>query len=237
MAEPSSLRATSALVSQCEVCRQWGASALCADCVARFGAPQPRCQRCGLRLGLPAPSCGECQSDTPPFTHTVCAADYGHPWDSLITAFKFHGRVELAGVLAQRLTAAVQTAAAPAPDWVLPVPLAPARLAQRGYNQAWEIARRVARSLRLQADAQLLQRTLDSATNQAELGRAERQRHLRNAFMADPRRRAALAGRHVALVDDVMTTGATVREASHTLLRAGAARVDVWVLARTPDAS
>ena len=83
----------------------------------------------------------------PPFEHTVCAADYAFPWDALIAAFKFHGRVELAAALAERLLAAVRASAAPPPQLVVPVPLAPARLAERGYNQAWELARRLAPAL------------------------------------------------------------------------------------------
>jgi ComF family protein len=117
---------------------------------------------------------------------------------------------------------------------LLPVPLAPRRLAERGYNQAWELTRRVARTLRLRADASLLLRPVETA-HQAELERVQRLANLRGAFMVDPRRRDALAGRRVALVDDVMTTGATAREAARTLLRAGAASVDIWVIARTPD--
>jgi ComF family protein len=202
--------------------------------VARFAPAVPRCGRCGLRLGLPAPACGACLREPPPFEHTVCAADYGFPWDALIAAFKFHGRAELAAVLAERLQAAVRAAGAPLPRWVVPVPLAPARLAERGYNQAWELARRLGRSLGVSADAGLLWRPADQA-HQADLNRAERQRNLRRAFMTDPRRRAELQGSRVALVDDVMTTGATAREAAAALLRGGAAVVDVWVVARTPE--
>jgi len=223
-----------ALASQCEVCRQWGGSALCADCVARFAAPVPRCGRCGLRLALPAAACGACLRDPPPFEHTVCVADYGFPWDALIAAFKFRGRPELAAVLAGRLRAAVDVSAAPPPQCLLPVPLAPARLAERGYNQAWELARRLGRMLGVPAEAQLLWRPADSV-HQAGLGRAERQRNMVDAFMVDPRRRGELAGRRVALVDDVMTTGATARAAATALLRGGAAAVDLWVVARTPD--
>ncbi len=222
------------LPHQCEVCRQWSGSALCPDCVARYAMVRPRCACCGLALGVAAPRCGDCLRDPPPFTHTVCVADYGFPWDALIGAFKFRGRAELAGLLAARLVAAVQAAALPAPALVLPVPLSPRRLADRGYNQAWELARRAAAALQLPADATLLQRPLETA-HQAELGRGDRQRNLRTAFMADPRRRAVLQGAHVALVDDVMTTGATAREASTVLLRAGASAVDLWVLARTPE--
>ena len=223
-----------ALVSQCEVCRQWGDAALCIDCVARFAAPAPRCGRCGLRLALPAAACGACLRDPPPFEHTVCVADYGFPWDALIAAFKFRGRPELAAVLAGRMHAAVAASAVPPPQCLLPVPLAPARLAERGYNQAWELARRLGRSLGVSTDAGLLWRPADQA-HQADLNRAERQRNLRSAFMTDPRRRGELQGRRVALVDDVMTTGATAREAAAALLRGGAAAVDVWVVARTPE--
>jgi len=224
-----------ALQGQCDVCRQWCPGALCADCIARYAAPRPRCARCGLRLGLPAPACGDCLRDPPPFDHTVCAADYGHPWDALIADFKFHGRPELAATLAQRLVDAVSAAEVPMPTLVLPVPLSPGRLAERGYNQAWELARRVAKVLTLRADAQLLQRPLDTA-HQAELGRAGRQRNLAGAFMVDPRRRGRVEHARIALVDDVMTTGATLRLCADVLLRAGAASVSAWVLARTPDA-
>lgn len=223
------------LLSQCEVCRQWARGALCADCIARYAVPRPRCARCGLGLGLAAPACGACLRDAPPYEHTVCVADYDHPWDALIAAFKFHSRPELAQALAQRLVAAVQHAGAPLPALVLPVPLSPRRLAERGYNQAWELARRVATGLKLTADATLLQRPVEQEIHQAELTRAQRLRNLQGAFMVDPRLRDVLAGQHVALVDDVMTTGATLHQAANALLRGGAASVQAWVLARTPD--
>jgi ComF family protein len=183
---------------------------------------------------MAAPACGTCLREPPPFEHTVCAADYGFPWDRLIADFKFHGRAELASVLAERVTAAVREARAPQPDLVVAVPMSAARLAQRGYNQAWELARHVAATLALPASATMLLRAVDT-THQVELGRAERQRNLRNAFMVNPSQRAAVRGRRVALVDDVMTTGATARAAAEALLRARAAAVDVWVLARTPE--
>jgi ComF family protein len=232
---PSRLR----LPSQCEVCRQWGAAALCPSCVGRHAAAVPRCARCGLRLGLAAAACVACLREPPPFARTVCATDYAFPWDRLLTAFKFNGRVELASPLAA-LMAEAWRGAGPRPgsaaaQLVLPVPLGPARLARRGYNQAWELARRAAATVGLTADPRLLLRHID-ATPQAELGRSARQRNLGRAFMVDPRRRHLLQGRPVALVDDVMTTGATARAAAAMLLRAGAAAVDLWVLARTPEA-
>ena len=220
--------------SQCEVCHQWATNALCADCITRFAPAVTRCACCGLRLGLAAPACGECLRMPPPFERTHCLADYGFPWDALITRFKFESAVELAGELARRLHAALPADEPDAPTLVLPVPLSPRRLAERGYNQAWELARRVARLRGVPARADVLLRPGETA-HQAELDRTARQHNLRNAFMVDPRQRAAVQGRRVALVDDVMTTGATVREAATALRRAGAAAVHVWVLARTPD--
>ena len=123
----------------------------------------------------------------------------------------------------------------PCRDWVVPVPLAPARLAERGYNQAWELARRLARGAGRGRPTPACCGARRTQAHQADLDRAERQRNLRGAFMTDPRRRSELQGRRVALVDDVMTTGATAREAAAALLRGGAAAVDVWVVARTPE--
>ena len=222
------------LPGQCEVCKAGtsgtATTALCDDCVRRFGTLRPRCRRCGIGTGAELAACGECLRDPPPFERTLCAVDYSFPWDALITAFKFEGRVELAGTLATHLTAAVQDGVRP--GLIVPVPLSTRRLAERGYNQSWELARRVARRLRLPAHASLLLRPQDTL-HQADLDRAERRRNLQGAFMVDPRRRALLQGQRVALVDDVMTTGATAREGAATLLQAGAASVVVWALART----
>ena len=227
-------RALARLPSQCELCRRWAAGRLCADCLARFAVPVPRCTGCGLRLGQAAPTCGECLREPPGFERTVCAVDYAFPWDHLIREFKFHGQVELAGPLAQRMIDAVRAQGGTDVECVLPVPMSQQRLSERGYDQAWELAHRVATALQLPARADALVRTLDTR-HQTELGRAARQRNLRAAFFVPVARRAALQQRRVALVDDVMSTGATVREAAAALRRAGAAAVEVWVLARTPQ--
>lgn len=218
---------------QCAVCRGWDRQALCTACVARFAPAVPRCRRCGLRTAAAAPMCGACMTDPPPFDACSVGCDYAFPWDRLIADFKFNGRVELAEPLAQRLLGAIRRDGAPLPQCVLPVPLAPQRLAERGYNQAWELARRLARRLGCRADAQSLARPLAGA-HQAELGLAQRRHNLRGAFVPNPRRGASLHGLHVAVVDDVMTSGATLREAAAALRRGGAGRVDAWVLARTP---
>jgi ComF family protein len=182
---------------------------------------------------MAAPACGACLHEPPPYERTVCALDYGFPWRALIGSFKFEGAVELARPLAERLIDAVQTAAAEPPDCVLPVPLSRSRLAERGFNQAWELARRVAGSLRLPAHAGALLRAIDTP-HQAGLERRARLSNLHGAFTVAAPYRPRLAGQHVALLDDVMTTGATLAAATAALRRAGVARVQVWVLARTP---
>jgi ComF family protein len=159
--------------------------------------------------------------------------DYGFPWDALITRFKFHRGLDLAPALAALLADSVRRAAAPLPSLVVPVPLGPQRLRERGYNQAWELTRRIARALRCPADARLLLRTVDTP-HQLSLAREERARNVQGSFAIDARQAHRLQGIDVALVDDVMTTGATARAAASTLLQAGAARVSVWVVARTP---
>lgn len=179
-------------------------------------------------------TCGQCLRAPPAWSRAVAAVDYAFPWDRLIVDFKFHGRLELARPLAERLRQAVQDAGAEREvDLLLPVPLAPARLAERGFNQAWELARRLGAALRLPAQADALQRPLAGA-HQADLPRAERALNLRGAFLVEPRWRSLLRGRRIALVDDVLTTGATAREAATALLRAGTGAVQVWTVARTP---
>lgn len=230
-ARPAALRpALNSLPGQCELCRRSGRRALCHDCIARFESPVPRCLRCGLRKGAAQAACGDCLLDPPPFAFTVCVADHGFPWERLIGDPKFHERIELAGVLVEHLVAAWRRASSPAPYWVLPMPFSPRRLAQRGSNQAWEFARRAAAALGLAAHAGLLLRPAGTAP-QAGLGRAERRRNLRHAFMVEPCRRASLHGRCVVRVDDVMTTGASAAEAAVALRRAGAASVGLWVVA------
>ncbi len=163
----------------------------------------------------------------------VCLADYGYPWAELIGRLKFRDQVELATVLGQALAARAALQSQATPRWVLPMPLTDERLKQRGYNQAWCLAMATARAGGWHAHAGLLQR-VTGAPAQATLGRTERLHNLRGAFTVQKSALAQLQGQRVALVDDVMTTGATAAEASRTLLRAGASAVEVWALARTP---
>ena len=221
------------LPSLCAVCHGWGAQRICGECVQRFARAVPRCLRCAIQVPEGIAQCGECVVNPPPFEHSVTAVDYAYPWDSLVTRFKFHGALDLAPALAQCLADAVTRGAAPQPSLLLPVPLSSARLRERGYNQAWEVARRLAHLLQCPADARLLLRVRDTP-HQLAFPPGQRAGNVHAAFAVEPRRTAELRGRTVALVDDVMTTGATAAEAARMLLQAGAAHVQVWSVARTP---
>jgi ComF family protein len=217
----------------CAVCRSWGVQRVCAECLARWAAPAHRCARCALAVPPGTSVCGACLIHPPPYTHAVAAFDYAFPWDGLIARFKFNAALDLATLLAQQLADAVQRAKIPAPALLLPVPLSEARLRERGYNQAWELARRLAARLDCPADARLLLRVKDTP-HQTALPPDERAANVQGAFSVEPLRATELRGRDVALVDDVMTTGATLAELARGVLAAGAASVQVWVIARTP---
>lgn len=219
----------------CELCRSWADRSLCTACVQRLAPPAaPRCLRCALTLGSPGHQhCADCRRDPPPFERCHTLGDYTYPWDELITAFKFRGRADLAGPLARALADRLTEQNADPVDLVVPVPLSPTRLRERGYNQAWELARRVAAARGLATDPLSLQRLRDTP-HQVGLTRRDREANLRDAFWVPPARAARVQQRHIALVDDVLTTGVTAAAASRALLAAGASRVQLWVLARTP---
>ena len=221
------------LPSLCAVCHGWGIERVCATCLARFAPALPRCGRCALRVPAGVTTCGACLTDPPPFERAVAAVEYAHPWDGLITRFKFHAALDMAPALAQRLADAARTSAAPPPTWMLPVPLSAERLRERGCNQAWELVKHLGRQFGCRTDACLLLRVRDTP-HQLARPLDERAANVRSAFAVEPRRAAELRGQTVTLVDDVMTTGATVAEITRVLLHAGAAQVHVWVVARTP---
>jgi ComF family protein len=225
--------ARNVLPSLCAVCHGWGSGRICVECTRQFAAAVPRCERCAIEVPAGVAVCGACLREPPSYDRAIAAVDYDHPWDALIAAFKFHGALDLAAALAQRLVAAVEAAGGARPGLLLPVPLGPARLKERGYNQAWELARRAARGLDCRSDARLLLRIKDTA-QQLALPRAQRAANVRGAFLVEPRRAGELRGRDVALVDDVLTTGATAAEIANVLKHAGAASVQLWVVARTP---
>lgn len=218
------------LPSQCRVCHAWPSLAVCEACVNLFAQPQQRCHRCALPLPAGMRQCGACLKNPPPLDQCLAAVAYGYPWSRLIHDFKFHAEPGLARTFATLLRAAPWVEPLlDAADLVLPMPLSQERLKQRGYNQALLLARLLnARKTR----ADLLLRIKDTPA-QHTLKRSLRLTLLQDAFAVEPLHISALQGRHLLLVDDVMTTGASLHAAARTLLAAGASRVSAVVIART----
>jgi len=227
---------------RCAVCRQASAGGLCADCLTRWAPTRLRCGRCALPLPeslrvLPAPlgsqasaRCGACLSAPPPLAHCLAAVDYGWPWHALLARYKFQGRSGWARTLAARMRASPgATELLADAQVVLPMPISQERLAERGYHQAWLLARALSPD---KSDEGLLLR-IRHTPSQRGLPRSERLANLRGAFAVEPLRAQALRGRSVLLVDDVMTTGASLFTAAQVLQEAGAAEVSALVFART----
>jgi ComF family protein len=184
------------------------------------------------RTGRSAYRCGDCMEQPPSFDASFALADYRAPLDTLAVGLKFRARLALAGEFARRLARLAQDAAHDDTDWpdvIAPVPLAARRLTGRGYNQAWQIAKPLARALQVRSDATLLQRVIHTAP-QSRLDLDARRHNVGHAF----RVAKAVRGLHVGVVDDVMTTGATLDALAHTLKAAGARRVTNFVALRTP---
>jgi ComF family protein len=177
--------------------------------------------------------CGACIKKPPLFDSASASVDYGHPWDQLIARFKFNAALDLSSAFADLMVRTHRISGHALPELVLPVPLSTQRLRERGYNQSWELTRRVGRRLQVSADAHLLLRVKDTP-HQLAFPPAKRAANVRGAFAVEPTRLVQLRGRRVTVIDDVMTTAATANEVAAVLRQAGAAEVHFWVIARTP---
>jgi ComF family protein len=223
------------LPSACAICHAWPTRLVCKACAAEFAAPAPRCRTCALRLPAGQAQCGACLIEPPPLSTCHALVDYAYPWAGMIAKFKFQDTPSWAKPIVTLMKShppllqALHQA-----DLLLPVPLSATRLRERGYNQAWELLKHLSLD-RSKNHPTLLLRT---AHTQPQLGltRAQRLSNLKTAFAIDPLQSHRLIGHHIALVDDVMTTGATLHAAANTLLAAGASQVTGLVFARTPAA-
>jgi ComF family protein len=233
------------LPTSCALCGAGSAETLCADCATQFfgaSAALTRCRCCANPLpAMPEAAgppheqgqlCGHCQAHPPAFDVTITTADYAIPVDQLVLQLKFGHRLALASLFARLLRDAVlQQPGFVLPALLCPVPLGPRRLAERGYNQALEIARPLARSLGVALHPRLAARVRETIA-QSSVAPEQRQQNIAGAFaIADA---ALVRGRHIGVVDDVMTSGRTLDELAATLKRHGAARVTNLVFARTP---
>ena len=218
--------------SRCLACGESGADNhdLCAACRAALPWNHGACVRCALPLpgSDGTATCGRCLRRPPPLDRVLTACLYATPLDRWLPRFKFHHDFATGRLLSQLLAEAC--AGAPRPQALVPIPLHHTRLRRRGYDQALELAKPLARALELPLQPRLLQRAR-ATTPQSELSAAARRRNLCDAFVVVAE--SALPA-HVVLVDDVMTTGATLHAAARALRRAGVTRVDAWVCARVP---
>jgi ComF family protein len=186
---------------------------------------QSQCPKCALPT-LGGEICGACLKHPPAFDHTHAALAYTFPLDRLIPRLKYQGRLAIAPALGSVLSDAV--AAQPRPDLLVPMPLHPTRIRERGFNHATEITRVIAKKTGLPFDTNTCQRIRDTPP-QMGLKHDARRRNVRGAFACSNE----VQGLHIALVDDVMTTGTSLDELAATLKRAGARKVTCWIVART----
>ena len=213
----------------CPLCGQPGGG-LCAPCGADLPRNHHACPRCALPLPPDIDgdiACAECQAKPPAFDQTMAPLVYNHPVDDLIAGFKYHRHLPLGRDLADLLASTVDTSRT-LPQLLLPIPMHRDGLRERGFNQATELARQLSVRLAIPWSAAYLTRRNDG-DRQRGLRRRKRLRNTKGKFDC----RSGLPS-HVALIDDVITTGATVDEASRVVRRAGAARIEVWAVARTP---
>ena len=200
--------------------------------MARFGQPQARCRRCAVPSPAGVAECGRCLGAAPPVDACHAAVSYEYPWTALIAQYKFNGQAGWARNFATLMRSApwVEPALEQA-DLVLPMPLSRQRLAERGFNQALLLARALAPQ---KTDAGLLLRVRHT-TAQTALDRKERLGNVKGAFALDPLRAALVRGKRIVLVDDVMTSGASMFGAAQAVRQAGAAVITAIVLARTDE--
>jgi ComF family protein len=203
-----------------------GSRNLCNACLADLPwHRQPHCPQCAT----PTPGgqvCGACLKHPPAFERSFAAVAYAFPLDRMIPRLKYHGQLAIAPALGECLAQVVQSS--PRPDRLIAMPLHTTRIRERGFNHATEIAREVGKQLGIALDTTSCQRTRDTPP-QMGLKHDARRRNVRGAFSCS----GEVRGQHIALIDDVMTTGTSLDELASTLKRAGAREVTCWVAART----
>jgi ComF family protein len=217
------------LAIRCELCGAPTAATdtlLCEHCAGDLPHVGTACVRCAMPLTTPG-VCGRCMRADAPISRTIATCEYRFPIDTLVRRLKFRGQIHLARTAAALLAGAVTRQPPLQIDWLLPMPLHPRRLRDRGFNQALEIARYLERHLGIPIASRCCRRARDTAP-QTQLSERARQTNMRGAFvLARPPPASSIA-----IVDDVVTTGASARELARTLLSGGAVRIELWVLAR-----
>ena len=224
--------------SQCAVCGTMQSDPICKHCQAAFSQTRWRCVRCAVRLASDLGQCGECIANPPPLDICYAAVSYEFPWSRLVVDFKFRDQTAWAISLANMMhdVLGVRQTLQEA-DALVPMPLSTERLTERGYNQSLLLAKVLAQGpvramLATPIWASTLLRVKDTPPQSAQ-NRQQRLRNLNGTLVVDPLKTTQVHGQNIVLVDDVMTTGASLYTAAKALRSAGAAQVSAVVFART----
>lgn len=210
-----------------------GSENLCQPCAAELPRIGHSCLQCSLPLSHPADRyCGHCLKKSPPWDFAASALVYEFPVSQVVCRFKFGRSLACGQVLARELVRSVSLRCESIPDCILPVPLHRFRLFSRTFNQSELLARQVGRSMNIPVDSAILMRQRRTRAHSG-LDAASRKRNIRGAFLCRIPGSRKKSIQHVALVDDVMTTGATLAECTRVVKRAGVSKVSVWLAART----
>ncbi len=232
-----SMLATPSLPSSCEICARWPAASICTDCRTAHARLVSRCTSCALSVATGLDRCLACRTSARPLLDRVWArVDYHYPWADLVADYKFKGNMGLASHMAdlmleseeaQRLLGSC--------DVLIPIPLAPSRFRERGFNQALALTQQLKKQSGCAAviDPHVLKR-LETRVQQHTLDRTHRHEHAQRAMQVSPGHASRVAGRRVLLIDDIMTTGATLEAAGKVLHKFGTQKVSAMVFARTP---
>ncbi len=200
---------------------------LCNACLQELPIIEHGCKTCGLPMQIENTQCGQCISNTPPISHCISLMSYVPPIDHLIQNMKYHNQLAIADLLGQLLADKIIKADLPLPEQIIPIPLHISRLQRRGFNQSVEIARPLSKKLNIPLNLTDCSR-VRATSPQFNLSIQERAGNMQNAFEV----LRSLNVKHVAIIDDVMTTGSTVWEFARVLKKAGIETIDVWTCAR-----
>jgi len=180
-------------------------------------------------LEVCAPKCGACLQNPPAFDRLITAGFYQAPFGSILTKIKYHQRWQFCDYLAKRLVLTLESCEdLQRPDCIIPIPMHTSRLVKRGFNQALELARAVAKPLNIPLETNYCIKILETIP-QSELKREQRLANLTDAFALTSTKTLE----SVAIIDDVVTTGSTVGTVARLLKQAGVKNIQVWCVART----
>lgn len=220
---------SSSIKQSCILCGDTGYQdlCLCQSCLEELPFIEESCTGCGIPLDSNAKTCGACIKTPPPNTTCISLLHYQAPVDYLIKHMKYHNQLSIAELMGKLLVEKIKQSSQPIPEQIIPVPLHFSRLQQRGYNQAIEIARSISRAFNIPINLTDCSRKRNT-TPQYDLPSNLRADNMREAFEIINE----IPAKHIAIVDDIMTTGSTVWEFSQAIIDSGVERVDIWTCSR-----